>query len=100
MDDMLVREQMLLACSQSEGVLSFTFGQLNSFEVCSRIYSHCLDFSLDYESWRTLAGRNIQIDLFARREELLRNASKLEALRAEITSRSPSLGDSSWARLN
>lgn len=93
-NDLMLKEQMLLALAQSEGTLSVTFDQLGSFEVCSAIFGHCLEMGLEYDYWAEWAARNVQIDMDERIARLARNASGLASFRASIAA--AQLGGQSW----
>lgn len=99
-NQLLMREQLLLACSQSREVISFTYDQLNSFDVCSWIYGECLDLTLDFVWWKEMSQRNIQIDLDLRLRQIIANQPKARALREEVALLLPKIGDASWAHLN
>lgn len=99
-EELMLREQMLLACAHSSGVMSVTFEQLKSFDICSAVFGHCLEMGLEYDYWAELSNRVIQIDMAERIERLRLNASALASFRLDIASRSSSLGESQWTGLN
>lgn len=91
--ELAMREQLLLACAQSGGVLSLTFEQLGNFDACEALFGHCLDLGLEWDYWAEMNARNIQIDLSERAAMLQRNAVGLAQLRSEISaSRSSTCG--------
>lgn len=96
LDDLAIKEQLLLACAQSPGVLSVTFDQLESFEICGAIFAHCLDLGLEPDYWSEMSRRNIQIDMRARIEKLQRNALGLAAFRASVVASQN--GAQSWGQ--
>lgn len=94
--DLAMKEQMLLALSQSPGVVSITFDQLSSFEVCGAIFGHCLGMGLEYDYWAELNSKNIQIDMEQRLRVLARNAPALAAFRQDIAR--AQIGVPSWGQ--
>lgn len=45
------------------GAISVTFADLESRDVCARVFEHCLGRRFDPEWWQSLAGQNLQISL-------------------------------------
>lgn len=45
------------------GVVSITFADLESRDVCARIFEHCLLHQFDAEWWQSVAAQNLQISL-------------------------------------
>jgi hypothetical protein len=46
------------------GVVSVTFAELESRDVCERVFEHCLpSHRLDHEWWQLMAAQNLQISL-------------------------------------
>jgi hypothetical protein len=96
LEDLVLKEQMLLACAQSPGVLSVTFDQLGNFEVCNAIFAHCLEMGLEYDYWKDFDSRNIQVDMPERIAKLRANAVNIAAFRASVTA--AQLGGPSWGQ--
>lgn len=93
LEQLALREQMLLACAKSRGVMSVTFDQLNNFDACAGVFGHCLELGLEYDYWAEMNAKNIQIDMGERLARLAMNAPRLEAFKTEMLAH---VGVQSW----
>lgn len=82
--ELQLREQLLLAAAQAEGVENFDYAGLAHFEVCAELYRACKGVDLDYDHWLALDRQNIQIDLDVRAKEIVKFAERAKALKREL----------------
>lgn len=53
-------KRTLDSISKRPGVLSINYSDLNKFEVCERLFEHCLPYEFDIKHWGRLKNQNIQ----------------------------------------
>lgn len=97
--DMEARMEMLRALAQQPGVVNVSFDELNDERTCALLWEHVLRTDFDFEWWKEMLSRNVQIDMPARLRRLRANASGLDRLKMEIVYEVSQL-DGSECRLN
>jgi hypothetical protein len=97
--DMEARLEMLRALAQQPGVQNFAFDDLGLEIPCARLWEHCLGQEFDFEWWKEMAGKNVQIDMKQRLLRLRANAPALDRLKLEIVYEVSQL-EGSGCRLN
>jgi hypothetical protein len=78
------RDEMLGVVSKLPGSETLDYSDLCIPQVCKWLFEHCLEQTWDPQWHETLAGINIQVDMKARVEQLVRNYADLQTLQAEM----------------
>lgn len=81
--EMQMRHDDLLTIADQKDVMVLEHSQLGSFEHCERLFNHLTDGSLLEDRFDQLKPMNIQVDMKAVLEKTIRNAPRIEALKAE-----------------
>lgn len=58
-------DRVLKKIAKDKNVLVFTYEELNTESVCSKIFEHCLPYKFDKLWWESLKEKNIQVDMNA-----------------------------------
>ena len=85
------RAAMLDALAQQPGVLALEYDTLSHHEICQQLFSFCLGEELPDDWYSLLVQTNIQIDMNARMQQLIRRQPQIAALKAEVLARSGGL---------
>lgn len=78
------RQRHLDEISTLPRALCVDFADLDDEAVARRLWQHCRDEPFDIENWRTLRGRNIQIDTRTWAEDMERRAPAMTSLFYQI----------------
>jgi len=100
LEQLIERREMLDMLAAAPGVKNYNFADLDSPEVCKEIFEFCLKLEFDVNWWSLLQGKNIQINMPMRMQEIQANYSTLRALRLEVLAASAKLGSSQCLGLN
>lgn len=94
------RQQMLEALSNSKGVKTITYEDLDSVDCCKWVFEYLLRKEFDAGHWSALKDRNIQIDFDKRVKFLYENREVLAGFAAEVTMAVKKLGSEGCLNLN
>lgn len=87
LEELESRSSLLELIGRQEGVESIYFNDLEDPFCCRWLFEYCLELPWDLQWWQLCQRLNIQVDMTARVQQLIRNRERIEELKREVTER-------------